>query len=85
MRRFFKIIYILYGILLTFPATGEENPQETVKNTSHGGAPESQWDVLIMGGAAIIVIVTLVLSIKYLWKPGENSPDHIKNIVIDNY
>ncbi len=40
-------------------------------------------DAVIVGVAIMIVLFTLVMSIKYLFKPGENNPDHIKNIVKD--
>lgn len=40
-------------------------------------------DAIIVGVAVIIVLFTLIMSIKYLFKPGENNPDHIKNIVRD--
>ena len=40
-------------------------------------------DAIIIGVAIMIVLFTLVMSIKYLFKPGENSPEHIKNIVKD--
>lgn len=40
-------------------------------------------DAIIVGVAIMIVLFTLVMSIKYLFKPGENNPEHIKNIVKD--
>lgn len=31
-----------------------------------------------------VVVVTLILTLKYLFKPKEDSPNHIKNIVLDD-
>jgi ABC-type Co2+ transport system permease subunit len=51
-----------------------------------GGSVESSngtMDAIIIGIAILIVLFTLVMSIKYLFMPGEKNPDHIKNIVKD--
>ena len=40
-------------------------------------------DAIIIGIAVIIVLFTLIMSIKFIFKPGEKDPDHIKNIVRD--
>ncbi|MGB8703718.1 MAG: hypothetical protein WCD31_01680 [Gillisia sp.] len=55
------------------PATGDQNVQN-----SH-----AFMDAIIIGIAVVIVLFTLVMSIKYLFSPGENNSDHIKNIVKD--
>lgn len=40
---------------------------------------------LIVVISSVIVLAVLVLSIKFLWKPNEKDPGHIKNIIKDNY
>lgn len=40
-------------------------------------------DGIIIWVAVIIVLLTLYLSIKFLVKPNENDPKHIKNITKD--
>lgn len=40
-------------------------------------------DAIIIWIAVAIVLVTLYLSIKFLVKPNENDPKHIKNITKD--
>ncbi len=55
------------------PATGGENIENTHAFT----------DTIIIGIAVIIVLFTLIMSIKYLFLPGEKNSDHIKNIVKD--
>lgn len=53
-----------------------------LKNVTHGTGPDSNWDYLIVSIAAVIVIITLYYSVKWLIRPGEQSPNHIKQLVI---
>lgn len=58
---------------------------ETEPATTDGNLQNSNqlMDATIIGISIMIVVFTLVMSIKYLLKPGENNPEHIKNIVRD--
>lgn len=52
--------------------------------TQHGLDTEHSFlDYAIIVGGIIIVILTLIYSIKFLVKPNEDNPEHIKNIVKD--
>lgn len=53
-----------------------------LKNITHGTGPDSNWDYLIAGIASVIVLFTLYYSVKWLIRPGEQSPGHIKQLVI---
>lgn len=59
----------------------QKNQPTGFKNITHGAGPTGTIDYFIMGASVIIVIFTLYLSFKYLIKPKESNPDHIKNIV----
>ena len=59
----------------------KRNQPKVLQEYTHGVGPGGTMDYLIMGSAILIVVVALGLSIKYLIKPNENNPDHIKNIV----
>lgn len=61
----------------------KSNQPKGLENITHGPGPTGMIDYMIMGTAAILVIVTLCLSLKYLIHPKENNPDHIKNIVLN--
>ena len=63
----------------------QEQQPRILRNITHGAGPQGTTDFIIITIAAIIVGLTLIYSIKYLWKPGEKSPDHVKNIILDNY
>lgn len=82
-------IICCFCLLLTMPVVAcdvcQKQQPRILKNITHGAGPQGQEDYIIIISAAIIVIVTLFLSIKYLVKPGEKSPGHVKNMIIDNF
>ncbi len=50
----------------------------------HGVESEHSFlDYAIIVGGIIIVVLTLIYSVKFLIKPNEDNPEHIKNIVKD--
>ena len=51
--------------------------------TSHGSGPSSNWDYLAGGITAIIVLITLFYSIKWVIKPGEKEENHIKRTILN--
>ncbi|MEO8934440.1 MAG: hypothetical protein ABI295_09030 [Xanthomarina sp.] len=59
----------------------KKNQPEILQNVTHGAGPSGTLDYIIIWVSAVIVGVTLFLSVKYLIKPKENNADHIKNIV----
>lgn len=59
----------------------KENQPKGFENVTHGAGPSGNIDFFIIWGAVIIVGFTLFYSLKYLIRPKENNPDHIKNIV----
>ena len=82
-------IFGLFLLLIAGPAMAcdvcQEQQPKILRNITHGTGPQGQLDFIIITISAIIVGLTLIFSIKYLVKPGEKSPDHVKNMVIDNY
>ncbi len=61
----------------------QKNQPEILKDVTHGQGPQGQWDYVIIWVAIIIVAITLFLSIKYLVRPREDDPAHIKNIIVN--
>lgn len=60
----------------------QKNQPKLLKNIAHGTGPQSSYDLIIIWAAAIIVLITLILSLKLLIKPKEKNKDHIKNIIL---
>jgi len=81
-----SILVLVVGLLAT---TGyacpvcERNQPKLLKGVVHGAGPDSQWDYLIIGIVAIIVVLTLFFSVKWLVKPGEKQGNHIKRTVLN--
>lgn len=84
-----KTLFLLaFGMMASLASMAcpvcDKNQPEALQGISHGAGPDSQWDTWIVAVAAIIVVVTLALSIKYLFKPGESDPQHIKKLILND-
>ena len=80
-------IIILVFVLITqaywaCDACKLQQPKLT-QNFTHGAGPQSNWDWVIVSSIALITVYTLIYSVIYLIKPGENKGSHIKNRIID--
>jgi len=51
------------------------------ENITHGAGPSGAIDYIIIATATAIVLFTVYLTLKHLFRPCENNPEHIKNIV----
>lgn len=84
-----KYLSVLSLALCMAPASAlacevcKKNQPKALQGITHGQGPESQWDLVIIIAAAIIVLLTLIYSLRYLIRPNEHDSDHIKNIVIE--
>ena len=63
------------------PVCEKQQPKIT-QGLTHGAGPQSNWDWLIIGVISAITLLTFIYSLKYLIKPGENNPDHIKQSIL---
>lgn len=55
-----------------------------LRGITHGTGPQHSWDMPIIIVSAIIVLITLAFSVKYIFWPGEKSENHIKRSVLHN-
>lgn len=62
----------------------KNNQPKGLENITHGSGPTGNLDYIITWTAVVIVSVTLFYSIKYLVKPKETNPDHIKNSILND-
>lgn len=80
-------LFILLAILQVGSAIAcevcQNNQPEILKGVTHGTGPESKFDSIIIITAIIIVLFTLYYSLKFLIKPNENNPTHIKNQILE--
>ncbi len=84
MKKGFLILtFMLMGLTGMACPMCEANQPKVLKGITHGQGPASNWDYLIISVVAIIVVLTLFYSVKWLLKPGEKSGDHIKRFILN--
>ncbi|MCK0159094.1 hypothetical protein [Allomuricauda sp. F6463D] len=86
MKRLIPIYCILFGLGQQFVIACDlckKNQPKGFENITHGQGPTGNMDYIITWSAIILVIITLFFSIKFLVRPRENNPEHIKHIVWD--
>ncbi|MEJ7778920.1 MAG: hypothetical protein WKF68_04960 [Daejeonella sp.] len=76
-------IFFLPGLIAFACPVCEKQQPKILQGITHGAGPGSQWDYIIVWIGVIIVLATLFYSIKWLIKPGENSPAHIKQSILN--
>lgn len=77
----FAILFFLGNQISWACDVCKKNQPAGFENITHGAGPSGTLDYIIIWVGVIIVVATLFLSVKYLIKPKENNPDHIKYIV----
>lgn len=88
MRTLSKSILVTLILILNATASFacevcKTNQPKMLENITHGQGPQGNVDYLITWSAAILVVLTLFFSIKFLIRPKEDQPQHIKNIVLE--
>lgn len=86
MRKYLLCFVAFFALI--FPAWAcdvcQRSQPKLLQDISHGTGPQSDSDYYIIGAAVILVLFTLLYSLKYLIKPGEGNPKHIKNLILTN-
>lgn len=77
------ILFFSYQPMLMACDLCKENQPKVLENITHGQGPTGNLDYIITWSAIVLVAITLFYSLKFLLRPKENGPDHIKNIVWD--
>lgn len=82
-----RLAVSLLALLLAFPTWAcevcEKQQPAILKGISHGTGPQSGWDMPIIYFSGVIVLVTLIFSVKFLVKPNEDAQDHIKRSILN--
>lgn len=82
IRFFITACFILLGHQLALACDVCKKQQPAgFENITHGAGPSGTIDYVIIFTATAVVLFTVYLTFKYLFRPCENSPEHIKNIV----
>lgn len=76
------LICIASKLIYACPACEKQQPK-ILRGISHGTGPDSQWDYVIVSVGLLIVLLTLFYSIRWIFLPGEKSPNHIKQFILN--
>ena len=82
MASFTLLLVSLAAVGWACPVCERQQPK-VLRGMAHGAGPDSSWDYIIVGVIAIIVLITLYFSVKWLVLPGEGMSNHIKRNVLD--
>lgn len=85
MKKIIALVVMLVGFIPAAIACKlcEEQQPGWLKGVVHGPGPQSMWDYVIMIVSILIVLVVLFFSIKFLVKPGEKNPSHVKYSILN--
>ena len=80
--------FLFFGtMLLTMPSWAcdvcQKQQPKVLQGISHGTGPQSSWDMPIITVSAIIVLFTLFFAVKFMVRPNEGDPDHIKRSILN--
>lgn len=84
MKRFFllSLLSLVPGVARACEVCLSSQPK-FFRGWTHGPGPQGDFDYFIVFTAMVIVLVTLGYAIKFLVRPGEREPDHIKRTVLN--
>lgn len=83
-----KLIFIFIAIFqgpaiaLACDACQKQQPAFT-RGITHGAGPTGELDWVIVSAMTLVALAVLVLSIRYLFRPGENKKTHIKHTILN--
>ena len=78
------VLFFLFAINFAWACDACKLQQpEITRDLTHGVGPRGQFDWIIVAVIAVIAVYTLIISVKYLVKPGEKEGDHIKNSIFN--
>jgi len=75
------LVVFLRAAVFGCPACKKQQPKIT-QGITHGTGPDSSFDYWIIGAMVILTLYVLIISVKYLIKPGEGQATHIKRLIL---
>lgn len=85
MKKYILGIFFLLSRISAFACAACQKQQPAIlRGITHGTGPDSKWDFVIISVAVAFFLLTLFYSVKWLVRPGEQSPTHIKKFILNN-
>jgi hypothetical protein len=79
-----SLLALLFALPMWACEACEKQQPKLLRGITHGTGPQSGYDMPIIYGSAVIVLITLVLAVKFLVKPNEGAADHIKRSILNS-
>lgn len=79
-----SLLVMLFSLPMWACEVCEKQQPAILKGISHGTGPQSGWDMPIIYASGVIVLFTLVFSVKFLVKPNEDAENHIKRSILNS-
>ncbi len=76
------MVFISYATVYACPVC-ERNKAKYLQGITHGSGPDSKWDLVIVAAIGLLTLYTLLYTVKWLIRPGENNGDHIKYSILN--
>jgi hypothetical protein len=77
-------VFVLQNTICLYACTVCKSQQPKVlRAITHGVGPQSAWDYVIVWSSCVLILVTLILSVRCLVNPNEEDPGHIKNMIVE--
>ena len=84
MKKIISVAAMLVINMVAFACPMCEKQQPKIlRGVVHGGVPQSNWDYVIVWAVAILTVITLFYSVKWLVRPGEKQSNHIKYTILN--
>ena len=82
-RHYLLLLFVLVGQFAFACPVCEKQQPKLLRGITHGAGPTSNWDLVIVMAAVVIVLATLFYTIKWIVKPGEKESSHIKRTILN--
>lgn len=73
-------LVLLHSVSLACEVCQKQQPK-VLRGITHGVGPQSDWDYVAVGITALVMVVSLFYSIKWIIHPDEKEKGHIKNSI----
>lgn len=83
MRIFLSLCTLLLAMPIWACDVCEKQQPKALQGITHGTGPQSDLDMPIIWISAVIVLITLFFAVKFLVRPNEGDPEHIKRSILN--
>lgn len=79
---FWAIMILMYSSAWACPVC-ERNQPKLLRGWTHGAGPDGGFDYFIVIAMVVIAVISLILTLRWIIKPGEKNTHHIKRYILN--